>query len=410
MAYINHIHIKNCRNVKTLDVDLSPHGPETDDESEPASSNRSKLLFRHLILTGPNGSGKSGVLKRLATHLARVLVNSEIMQLGPEENGETMLRFHLATDESWEPSSVLRRIRQIYSAGDLFLAYVPAKRDFRQEKVPGPAELKFDLDSVGPIKSLGSRLSQFLVNKEFERVSAFADGNRATADRIEHWFKHLWSQIALLMEDEKLTVTPDRQTFTFRFRKSDGYEFDLSTLADGHAAAFALIAEVLLRIEAAQRIKKDFTHEPEGIVIVDEIETHLHLSLQEQILPLLTTMFPKVQFIVATHSPAVIASIPDAVVYDLAKQRSFLSSDYQGIPYGILMTRHFGISSDIDLDSTGKLIRFRALMQQPSRTLEEEHEADELATVLSSRSHILATEVWMVKEHLGSSTVQLAGE
>lgn len=119
-------------------------------------------------------------------------------------------------------------------------------------------------------------------------------------------------------------------------------------------------------------------------------------------------IFPQFQFIVATHSPALIASIPDAVVYDLRKKKQFLSSDYQGIPYGVVMTEHFGISSDIDLDSTSKLLRSRALAQQVSRTPDETREMEDLATALSARSQILATEVWMVKERLGLSNVQLA--
>lgn len=410
MAYITRIHIENCRNVKTLDVDLSPNGTKADDETAPDSSNRAKLPFRHLILTGPNGSGKSGVLERLATHLKDVLaVSIREYDLNKERLVALLFQYEEYTERHLA-SNTQQHLHDLWTSGQIFFAYAPAKRNFYQEKVPGPATLKLDVESVGLTKSRGNHLLQFLVNREFERVSAFADGDRATAERIEQWFKQLWGKIAILMEDNNLNVAYDRQAFTFRFRRSDGYEFDLNTLADGHAAAFALIAEILLRIEAAQRLKKDFTFEPEGIVIVDEIETHLHLSLQEQILPLLTTMFPKVQFIVATHSPAVIASIPNAVVYDLRKQQQFLSSDYQGIPYGVLMTEHFGISSDIDLDSTSKLLRFRSLALQPSRTPDEEREMEELATTLSARSRILATEVWMVKEHLGVSSVQLAGE
>lgn len=44
-------------------------------------------------------------------------------------------------------------------------------------------------------------------------------------------------------------------------------------------------------------------YEKEGIVLIDEIETHLHLELQRVILPILTTIFPNIQFVVTTHSP-----------------------------------------------------------------------------------------------------------
>ena len=72
------------------------------------------------------------------------------------------------------------------------------------------------------------------------------------------------------------------------------------------------------------------------------------------------------------------------------------------------MKDHFGISSDIDLDSTRKLRRLRELTALPARSVEEERELQALAAELSLRSPVLATEVWMVMERIGGSSVQLA--
>ena len=60
-------------------------------------------------------------------------------------------------------------------------------------------------------------------------------------------------------------------------------------------------------------------YDKEGIVLIDEVETHLHLELQRQIMPLLTSVFPNIQFIVSTHSPFVLSSIKDAVAYDMER-------------------------------------------------------------------------------------------
>ena len=57
----------------------------------------------------------------------------------------------------------------------------------------------------------------------------------------------------------------------------------------------------------------------EGIVLIDEIETHLHLELQRSILPFLTEMFPNLQFIVTTHSPFVASGLENVVVYEPEK-------------------------------------------------------------------------------------------
>jgi predicted ATP-binding protein involved in virulence len=53
------------------------------------------------------------------------------------------------------------------------------------------------------------------------------------------------------------------------------------------------------------------------ICLIDEVETHLHIELQHKALPLLTTFFPNIQFIVTTHSPFVVNSIENCKVYDL---------------------------------------------------------------------------------------------
>lgn len=57
----------------------------------------------------------------------------------------------------------------------------------------------------------------------------------------------------------------------------------------------------------------------EGIVLIDELETHLHIELQKKILPFLTEFFPKIQFIVTTHSPYILNSVSNAKAYDLEK-------------------------------------------------------------------------------------------
>ena len=132
--------------------------------------------------------------------------------------------------------------------------------------------------------------------------------------------------------------------------------------------------------------------------------------MQEQILPFLTEIFPRFQFIVATHSPAVIASIPNAVVYDLKKREPMLSDHFRGIRYGRLMTEHFGISSEIDLDSTEKLVRLRELASRASPTHEEEQELSEMAALLTERSPALAVEVWMARARLSYETPLATGE
>jgi predicted ATP-binding protein involved in virulence len=75
--------------------------------------------------------------------------------------------------------------------------------------------------------------------------------------------------------------------------------------------------ELLMRLEGENVVVE---YAKPAIVLIDEIETHLHVELQKRVLPFLTRMFPDIQFIVATHSPFVINSLSNAVVYDLEKR------------------------------------------------------------------------------------------
>ena len=84
-------------------------------------------------------------------------------------------------------------------------------------------------------------------------------------------------------------------------------------LSDGFSSVLQLVSELLLRMEAVTA----GSYEVSGIVLIDEIETHLNIKLQKAILPFLTDFFPNIQFIVTTHSPFVLTSLNDAVVFDL---------------------------------------------------------------------------------------------
>ena len=83
---------------------------------------------------------------------------------------------------------------------------------------------------------------------------------------------------------------------------------------------------------------KNFKFDMQGIVLIDEIETHLHLELQKRILKLLTTVFPNIQFIITTHSPFILSSLENTVIYDLEKnltvENGLTNLPYEGIVEG----------------------------------------------------------------------------
>jgi predicted ATP-binding protein involved in virulence len=95
--------------------------------------------------------------------------------------------------------------------------------------------------------------------------------------------------------------------------------FALNEMSDGYTALLNIYMELLMRFGDENG---NVEYDTPAIIFIDELEAHLHVELQKRALPFLTKMFPNVQFIVSTHSPFVITSIPDAVVFDLEKKET----------------------------------------------------------------------------------------
>ena len=84
-----------------------------------------------------------------------------------------------------------------------------------------------------------------------------------------------------------------------------------------------ILSDLILRMDQNWLLKNHLSgYNKEGVVLIDEIETHLHIELQRKILPFLTEFFPRLQFIVSTYSPYVLTSISNVVVFDLERQAS----------------------------------------------------------------------------------------
>lgn len=83
----------------------------------------------------------------------------------------------------------------------------------------------------------------------------------------------------------------------------------INQLSDGYKSTISLVADIAYRMAVLNpQLLGDVCLQTDGIVLIDEVDLHLHPAWQQQILEDLSTIFPKVQFIVTTHAPAVISS------------------------------------------------------------------------------------------------------
>lgn len=104
--------------------------------------------------------------------------------------------------------------------------------------------------------------------------------------------------------------------FGLNRRDTAGYRFNINSIENGNPAALSLDAlstgqsalfnmfATIIRYAEMDDLNKSVALEKiKGIVVIDEVELHLHTNLQRKVLPKLLHMFPKVQFIISSHSP-----------------------------------------------------------------------------------------------------------
>jgi len=98
--------------------------------------------------------------------------------------------------------------------------------------------------------------------------------------------------------------------------KDNGHLLEIANLSHGERLIFAIVGDIIRRLSIANPDLKN----PclgEGVVMIDEIEQHLHPSWQRTIIPNLRKTFPNIQFIVTTHSPQVLSNVKRENVFVL---------------------------------------------------------------------------------------------
>ena len=127
-------------------------------------------------------------------------------------------------------------------------------------------------------------------------------------DRIKSFTEPLRKDLPSLnkeFEVKKIRLDrPLKDKVYILFEFTDGREILFENLPQGYNRLLSIVFDIAYRSYIINPEK-----EPNGIVFIDEIELHLHPALQQEILQRLRKTFPKIQFIVTTHSPLVISNL-----------------------------------------------------------------------------------------------------
>ena len=219
--------------------------------------------------------------------------------------------------------------------GNFLLAFFEAKR----ENTPNvPTEIKnIDLKTTNSTdtKRLHKEFISYMVRLRNTMLNAKEDGNTAEAEKIHGWFDNFEKILQEIFAEPNLKLKYINDSLNFKITYKDR-EFGLNELSDGYSSLLAILTELILRMEARGiKAYKDM----QGVVLIDEIETHLHIELQKKVLPFLCGIFPSIQFVVTTHSPFVLSSIQNATICDL--QRKIITQDLSAYSYEAIVEAYF---------------------------------------------------------------------
>ena len=317
----------------------------------------SKSSRKNLIFTGKNGSGKTSVLDSVVHHLEYVVSDNFYTKDQMLEQVQYFRDLVNKSDDS-SPSQIdtyksrmlawsdmlshwqsgctanytsLAKLREKYKSGQFIIAHYSDNRKINIAQYKNIE--KVDLKPVyGIYEKPSEDLGKYLVNLKSIQAFANTKGDVVRAEQIDEWFRRFENILRRIYQDNSLVLDFDIETFQFSININGREPFAFNAMSMGYAAVFEIISDLIMRMESQHR------YDLEGIVLIDEIETHLHVELQKEIVPILTELFPNIQFILTTHSPFVLSSAQNAVVYDLEKnllvEEGLTDLPYEGIVEG----------------------------------------------------------------------------
>jgi len=370
--FITRVRIKNFRNIEELDLVF----PDPQEGKKP-----------WMVLLGENGMGKSSILKAIALTLmpddkrsAVGMPPRDCLKRGAQEGFVEVEMTGYTKPFRIDFNSRSRRFRSDSNVfHSLFFSYggtrlLPNKKARKHKSTDGYSRVRNLFDPFRPLIDA----KEWLLGLDDER---FGFSARAIKE--------------LLGQDEAGTlvrVPPEKPTDIVLESTYLETADPLETLSDGYQSTIALcfdILEIMLQ-------HYDFIEDSEGIVLIDEIDVHLHPRWKIEIVNLLRKVFPRVQFIVATHDPlCLLGTLPGEVnILRRNLETKKVEVVQHDVPPGttaeqVLTGFWFGLRSTLDDDTLRMLNRHRELLRKEASEAaprdEERKERNELEDTLRSR-------------------------
>lgn len=336
---INSIQIKNIGGIKN--IELTGLSPEN----------------RWIFLTGENGFGKSSILQAITLGLRGV--ESFTFNLA-KQNPNRQIEISLNDKENPVKSSIDEPIK------DKILAYGSSRLSLMKKdhaKTPeSPVQSLFE-NNIG-LQNIEEKFADWHIKRD-ENAAL-----RIKYEQVQETFSTLLPYLQIVPNEEDNEISYIETIKSDQEGEDKNYTpVQYQQLASGYKTILAMVGDMLINLYDSQ---KDvlLTSELRGIVIIDEIELHLHPKLQKELPTLLSSVFPKVQFIVSTHSPIPLLGAPEHSVFlkvNRTKEEGITVERMEGLeeeiqnllPNLILSSPMFGLTNIYPKTHTSKSGRIR---------------------------------------------------
>jgi predicted ATP-binding protein involved in virulence len=333
---IRSLHLRNFRGIAALDLPY-PSGVQS------------------VVLVGVNGSGKTAILDATAILLSRLEAqirsakgrgrhfSGEDIQLGSSSTKNALAIDWNGSSASWTGSRVNGKPLSLFesplpSLPGLELGVTPLASKIRQH-LEADEDYNIPLMVYYPVNRAVLDIPLRIRKKhQFDQATAYSqalEGGSASFRIFFEWFRQRED-----LENERLrddSTFRDRQLEAVRTAvnalipgfeqlrvrrqspvrmtvRKEGQEITIQQLSDGEKCLLAMTGDLARRLAIANP-SLDEPLQGTGIVLIDEIELHLHPVWQRAVIPALERTFPNCQFLISTHSAAVLGHVqPEAVV------------------------------------------------------------------------------------------------
>ncbi len=371
--------------------------------------------LKHLIITGKNGSGKTILLNAVVEFLDRIKSDDSLYLLSYKEDIE--ISIHAledlkksnpnATDilqcgesiKHWgnQANSTFGKVELTFNniaaiskanqQGNFIFAFYAADRKTNIIEPTNPTKPTYQTSNDIKNDRMVGQFLNFLVDLKIQEALARNERMLKDADEIKVWFENFEQLLKEIFQNQNIKLEFDYKDYSF-YIVDDLKKFKFTQLSDGYSAIIDIVADLILKMQEKSSHNREYLKH--GIVIIDEIETHLHLELQRLILPMLTRIFPNIQFIVTTHSPFILNSLTNAVAFDLENREKL--EDLTEYSFEALSEGYFGVKSESSYLEI-RFDKFKELAIKEALTAGEKAELQELVKEFNNVSDLVSPQI-----------------